>query len=187
MIPPRLGRVRPKVVTTQISPNRYTPRGDRILLVVLHDTEGHNRPGISDLTGLGALFAEPSLDASCHVGVDAEGQSGRYVQDEDAAYQCCAYNRYAVGIEQIGFASQTHWPEAQVREAARWVARWSFRHGVPIRKAWTVRGRVIRSGVTTHAKLGAVGCGHHDPGLHYPMEKLLDHARYFLRELKAEA
>lgn len=178
-------RIYPDVKVKDFTPNCYSPRGARIKLVIIHDTEGHNREGVGDLVDLGALFH--NRVASCHVGVDAEGQSGRYVRDGDAAWQAVAYNRVSVGIENLGFASQSEWPEKQVKEAARWVALWSHHHGVPIRKAWTVNGRVLRSGVTTHRKLGAAGGNHSDPGEHYPMGHLFDLAKHYRKQMEAQS
>lgn len=178
-------RIRPKVVVRDLSPNHYQGRGQAPTLILLHDTEGHNVHGAADLEAVGRIFAGPEPGTSCHVCTDGEGQSGRYVPDEDAAWQAVAYNRAALGIEQIGFAIQTEWPTAQLRETARWIARWSYLYGIPIRKAWTTRGRVLRSGVTTHRKLGASGGGHTDPGLHYPTGRVLDLARHYRRRLEA--
>lgn len=133
---------------------------------------------------LGEIFQDPKRYAACHVGVDAEGQSGRYVRDVDAAYQVCDYNRVALGIENIGFASQASWPDKQIKEAARWVGLWSVLHGVPIRRARTYNGAVLRTGVTTHAKLGGPGCNHSDPGPNYPMGQLLTLAQHYKQLIK---
>lgn len=177
-------RVHPRVVVRHLTGHRYHPRGARPSLIILHDTEGHNVPGSADLRSLGAIFATAVPPRSCHVATDAEGTSGRYVEDGDAAWQAVEYNRAALGIEQIGFASQTHWPEAQLRETARWIAHWSHVHGIPIRRARTAGGHVIRSGVGTHASLGSAGGGHTDPGPRYPFDHVLRLARGFRREIR---
>lgn len=176
-------RIHPKVVVKKLSPNRYSPRGAGISLIVIHDTESHNREGVLDLQAIADLFARSSTVAAAHVCTDEDGQSGRFVEDSDAAYACVSYNRVSLSIEQIGFASQGEWKEAEVKETARWVARWSLIHGVPIRKGRTAFGRVLRSGVVTHRSLGSAGGGHWDPGFNFPMKHMLELARRYKKEL----
>jgi hypothetical protein len=85
-----------------------------------------------------------------------------------------------LGIEQIGFASQKTWPVAQLDETSRWIAYWSFHHGIPIRKgAVSVDGRVLRSGVVRHSDLGNLGGGHQDPGANYPLAAVNARARHY--------
>ena len=175
-------RVHPKVVVQRNSPNQ-SARTSSINLIVIHDTESHNREGASDLQAIGDLFARSSTQASAHVCTDADGTSGRFVPDERKAWHCVAYNSAALGVEQIGQAAQTNWPEAQVKETARWVARWSKKYGIPIRKGRTAFGRVLLSGVVTHRSLGSAGGGHWDPGYHYPMRHMLDLAREYKKRL----
>lgn len=177
-------RLRPKVVVRRPSPN-YSARSAPISLIVLHSTESHNRKGASDLEAIAGLFANPGFDASSHVTVDADGHSARHVNDEAKAWTVGNLNSPSLNIEQIGFAAQgrASWRECrhELRETARWIARWSIRHGVPIRKAkLTTSGSVIRSGVTTHAYCSTHGAGttHWDPGA-YPMGYVLWLARGF--------
>lgn len=172
-------RIWPIVAVRRYSPNRYSPRGSPIRLIILHSTESHNRVGKSDLEGIAEYFAQPGTEASSHVLTDADGKSARCVRDSDAAWTQVSYNRVSLSVEQIGFASQTRWPEAEVKETARWIAKWSRRHGIPIRRAWTVGGRVVRSGVTTHRRLGSAGGGHTDPGTHFPFRHCLELARHY--------
>lgn len=154
-------------------------RTSGIRLIVLHDTEGANLPGIRDLEGLGAYFDRSATQASSHVANDAEGNSARYVPDSRKAWHCAAFNSASLGVEQIGFASQTHWPEAQLRETARWIAYWSRKHGIPIQKGAVSGSAVTRSGVLRHSDLGAAGGGHHDPGPAYPLTHVLNLALKF--------
>jgi hypothetical protein len=177
-------RIHPNVVLHDASPNRYHPRGARPSLIVIHDTESHNRPGVSDLRSIGELFANPSFDASAHVCTDADGQSARFVDDGDAAWSCVSYNRPSLNVEQIGFATGGEYTSHEIHETARWVARWSRRHGIPIRRGRTAFGRVLRSGVVSHSSLGAAGGGHSDPG-RYPMKRLLELAKHYRHRLDA--
>lgn len=177
-------RIHPNVVVTHPSPNKSArSAGVPLNLIVIHDTESHNVAGAADLKAIGDLFSHTSLQASAHVCTDGEGNSGRFVADRDKAWHCVQYNSAALGIEQIGFASNLDWPEAQLHETARWVALWSKRHGIPIRKAAVKDGRVMRSGVITHHALGAAGGGHWDPGYHYPMKHMLALANYYRKQL----
>lgn len=140
-------------------------------LIVIHDTESLNSIGVQDLKNIGAWFDNPRAQASAHVCVDAQGYSAQYVPDEKKAWHVVSYNSRSLGIEQIGRATQYFWPDAQVKKAAKYVAYWSKKYGIPIDDKHVV----------THASLGAAGGGHHDPGPAYPMGKLRYHARYYLR------
>lgn len=158
------------------------------VLIVLHTTQGHNRPGVGDLEGLGGYFNDPGTQVSSNIGNDAEGHDARYVADHRKPWTQAAYNSLSLSIEQIAFtqpdgpAGRRYWfREAphQLANTARWIAHWSRRHGIPIRRAWTRLGRVQRSGVASHKQLGSSGGGHVDPGASYPMNYVLWLARYF--------
>lgn len=150
--------------------NQSSRGGAKPRLIVLHSTEGHNRPGLEDLRGLGSWFDNPNAQASSHVANDAEGNDARYVPDERKAWTQAAYNPVALSIEQIGFARQAQWPDAQIRNTAAWIAHWAAEYGIPIRES-------TRHGVCSHASLGAKGGGHHDPGASYPLGRVLELAR----------
>lgn len=174
------GRLLPHDVVVHKVQNKSSRHGARIELIVLHDTEGHNRKGISDLAGLGNFFDIASVEASSHVATDADGNSARFVDDVDKAWHVAFYNPPSLGIEQLGFAVTQHWADAELLETARWIAKWHRDHGVPIRKgAVSLDGRILRSGVVLHSQLGNLGGGHHDPGTHYPFDEVLRVARGF--------
>lgn len=173
-------RAHPDVKVRRSVRNWSSRNRARIGLIVLHDTEGANIRGIRDLQGLAGWFDNASSQASSHVGVDGEGQSSRMVDDGHKAWHCAYWNSPSLGIEQIGFATQRAWPDKQLRETARWIATWSRHHDVPIRRAAVTRdGRLTRTGVITHNALGNLGGGHHDPGTHYPLTKVLEYARHY--------
>lgn len=185
-IPPT--RVRPHDELVLDVSNQSTRHGVSPDLIVLHSTESPNHPGILDLQGLGAEFNTLASDASAHVGVDGDGNSARYVPDSRKAWSCVFYNARSLNIEQVGFASQhADWPEAQLREVARWIARWSKEHDIPIRAAKVTKdGRVLVSGVIRHEDLGNIGGAHHDPDLDthtYPLHAVLDLARFYRKHL----
>jgi hypothetical protein len=151
-------------------PNQSSRRGLKPRIIVLHTTEGHNRAGLSDLQGLVSFFNNPRNQVSSHIVNDGEGNDARLVPDEAKAFTQAAFNSIALSIEQIGFASQTEFPDAQLENTARWIAHWSRKHGIPIRRS-------ITSGVCQHKDLGPQGGGHHDCGPNYPLDRVLAIAR----------
>jgi hypothetical protein len=181
-------RAKPNVVVRNDVACQSDRAGAPVHLIVLHDTEGGNVPHSSrDLQGLGEFFDRLSTQASSHVAVDADGNSARYVPDHRKAWTQVAYNSIGLSVEQIGFASED-WKgkdkEPQLRETARWIAKWSKRHGIPIRRGKVASdGRVLRTGVVEHRELGALGGGHHDVNENFPMDKVLRWARGYAKKL----
>jgi len=174
-------RAMPHVRVRRISSNKSSRRGVSPRLIVLHSTEGANVTGLGDLTGLGSWFANTNAQVSSHVATDAEGNSARYVADQDKAWHCAGYNSVSLGIEQVGRASQQSWAEAQQRETARWIAYWSRKHGIPLQRGRVSNGTVTRSGVLYHSDLGSIGGSHSDPGRAYPLGDVLTFAKHYRR------
>lgn len=98
-------------------------------------------------------------------------------------HNCARYNAVSLGIEQIGRAGTEHWTRDEIRETARWIARWSVKFGIPIRKGAVSGGFVTRSGVVTHKMLGVLGGSHVDPGPRYPFDACLKLARFYRGKL----
>lgn len=181
-------RVNPHVTFRRMVSNKSSRAGARPKLIVVHATQSSNRPGIVDLAAIGSWFDTPASQASSHVCTDAEGKSARYVRDGEKAWHCVNYNRVSLGIEQIGFAESPTWTEAQERETARWIARWSVMWGIPIQKGrvhQTGTVSVVRAGVVRHSDLGALGGGHADPGRGYDLHEVLEMARAYRKRLVA--
>lgn len=156
--------------------------GSKIKLIVLHTTEGHNRPGLEDLKNLASWFNNPAAQASSHVGNDAEGNDARFVADSKKAWTCAAYNSVSLNLEQIGFSAtaQSTWlsqNQKQLQNTAEWIAWWSKEHNIPIRKARVFKGRVLLSGVIQHSGLGVEGGNHGDCGEGYPFKYVMDLAK----------
>lgn len=151
------------------------------LLFVIHCTEGQNMPGVTDLRNLGDWFDNPAADCSAHVGVDNAGNSAQYVPDNAKAWHVAYFNSRSLGIEMIGRAKQTFWPDAQMRKTAKYVAYWAWKYGIPVRKAKvnTTSGAILRSGVIRHSELGELGGNHNDPGTSFKMTRLLWLARFY--------
>lgn len=173
-------RYRPNVVYRRRSPNQSSRNGARPSLIVIHSTESSNIKGSqSDLRGVTDYLCRPEVKASSQVIVDGDGNSARLVADSAKAWTQAYYNPWALSIEQVGRAATENWTRDEIRETARWVARWSKKYGIPIRRAQVSNGRVVRSGVITHKRLGSLGGGHVDPGDRYPMQAMMRLARFY--------
>lgn len=163
--------------------NRSSRNGTTPSLIVIHSTEGQDLPNTTrDLEGLGNWFDNPSAQASSHVGVDGDGYSALYVPDDLKAWTCAYFNGVSLNIECIGRASQPKalWEKAQYVKVAQYIAYWSDKYGIPIRKGAVTRdGRVSRSGVIRHSDLGRLGGDHHDPGANFDLARVNDFARNF--------
>jgi hypothetical protein len=176
----------PNVVVRKNVRNQSSRNGATPALIVVHDTEGGNVPQSSrDLEGLAGWFDNPTAQASSHVATDQDGNSARFVKDENKAWSQMYFNSVGLSIEQIGFATDDWASPAklpQLRETARWVAYWSRHYGIPIRKATVTRdGRVTRSGVIQHRALGHLGGDHHDVDVAYPGGRVLSLARQYAK------
>ncbi len=179
-------RIHPRVVLRRESPNQSSRNGATPRLITIHSTESENRPGVSDLQATAGWLCSTPAAASSHVIVDADAQSARLVSDSRKAWTQAWFNPWCLSIEQIGRAAQKEWERDELRETARWVARWSLMHDIPPYKAKVdlASGRILRAGVIRHSELGARGGNHHDPGAGYPMDKMLALARFYRARLK---
>ena len=135
-----------------------------ISLIVVHDTEG------GTIDGIHSWFNNPRSLASSHVLVDKDGASVQFVPDARKAWHVMAFNSRALGIEQIGFATQDSWPEQQLIKTAEYIAYWSRKYGIPITHSTS-------HGVCQHKDLGVAGGGHDDCGPAYPFAHVLALAR----------
>lgn len=169
--------------TVSIPVSHFSSReGGRPKLIVLHTTEGGDNPtGNADLKSLGALFN--SEEASSHVGNNVDGRDARFVDDAAKAWTQCYLNPVCLSIEQISFSSFSaeEWFKRphQLANTAKWIAYWSSKYDIPIRKGLTSGTRVLRTGVVQHKNLGELGCGHSDCGSGYPIRYVRLLARYF--------
>jgi N-acetyl-anhydromuramyl-L-alanine amidase AmpD len=176
----------PNVVLRRNVRNQSSRNGIKPTLIVVHSTESSNVAGTADLAAIAAWFDNPVAQASSHVCTDADGHSARMVPDGKKAWHCAGYNSVSLGVEQVGRAAQGSWSDKEIEETARWIARWSREHGIPIRKGEVSNGRVVRSGVLRHSDLGVIGGGHHDPGDGYPLDRLLRRARAIFKAVGAK-
>lgn len=183
----RYGRIHPNVKVRKPSPHQSS-RSAVPRLIVIHSTESHDVPkSAKDLKAVAGWFQNPASQVSSHTIVDDDGNSARCVPDDRKAWTCAHFNSVSLNVEMIGFASfgKAKWRKRwrELRETARWIARWSKRHNIPIRRGSVSGGSVTRSGVVTHAALGALGGNHHDPGP-FPMRRVLVLARFYKAALR---
>lgn len=157
--------------------NQSSRFGIRPRLIVLHDTEGANLPGITDLHVLGNFFDQYRTRASAHKGIDAAGNCITMVADYRKAWHAGYVNNWALGIEQVAHASWNtdQWVDkfhlGLYRVAAQ-LATWHTQWGIPIQ----VTHSGIGKGITEHRFISGRG-GHWDPGYHYPLQYVVDWAR----------
>jgi N-acetyl-anhydromuramyl-L-alanine amidase AmpD len=177
-------RIYPNVDVRMRSPFTSSRNGTKIRLIVVHATASHNYKGLGDLKAIGGWFQNPNAQVSAHACTDNEGNSARYVPDDLKAWHCAQFNSVSLGIEQILPGNGTEITDAMYRETARWLAMWSKRHHIRLRKARRVGTRIVLSGVSRHSDLGALGGNHDDPGPNYDLAKVLRYARHYRREMR---
>lgn len=178
-------RLQPNIKLRVNVVNQSSRDGHIPIVIVLHSTESTNIPhDARDLAAVTNWFNNPAAQASAHVITDADGHSARCVPDDRKAWAAYpTFNYLGLHVEQIGFAAQGSWAETELHETARWLAEWHLRHGIPLRRGETRGTLVTRTGVVTHAQLGAAGGGHTDPGVNYPVDHVIDLAHDYVQAL----
>jgi len=145
--------VLPKL-TWRRSPNQSSRHGERIDLLVWHETAGAYAGSVNWL-------CNPAAQASAHLVIREDGLAAtQLVALADKAWHAVAFNPRSVGVEHANTTAKGYATEHQLRVSAR-VFGWLCLHlGVPPRWA---RGGVGR-GVCYHGELGAAGGGHYNCG-----------------------
>jgi N-acetyl-anhydromuramyl-L-alanine amidase AmpD len=160
--------------------------GKQVSLIVIHSAEiGESLSGAEALMN---VCATQERVASWHYAVDADTIT-QSVQERDTAYHAPGASSHSIGIELSGRARQTaeEWQDPyslRMLELVAWlVSDISARHGMP----FTFRDASALvfgfSGITTHAEVSKAWkkSDHWDPGPNFPMEWLLERARYYFR------
>lgn len=149
-----------------------------VIWIVVHDTEGANIPhSARDLFGLFDFFNKLPTQASAHAGADNDGNSIRMVNDERKAWSCVHFNPVTLNLEMVHKQGEPY-TDALYNEAARWLALWHRRYGIPLTKG-TV-GANPKPGVVMHRDLGVLGGGHSDPIPPFDMNRLKARARHYV-------
>jgi hypothetical protein len=132
------------------SPNRSTRHGQKIDLLVWHETAGAYKGSVDWL-------CNPASDASAHLVVREDGgECTQLVRLSEKAWHASAYNPRSVGVEHANVTAKGYATDAQLRESAR-IFGWLCLHlGVPPR--WARNG--VGPGVCYHGELGSAGGNH---------------------------
>lgn len=146
----------PKLVL-DYSPNQSARDGEKVSLVVVHDTEG-------SYGGSVAWLKNPQSQASAHVILDEAGdEATQLVSWSRKAWACVAYNSISDNIE-ISGQSKKGYSDPQLRRAARIVAFRLHKRGLPPNHVKPKHPGDGSKGFTYHSDLGEAGGGHTDPG-----------------------
>lgn len=165
----------PEPVTFRAPVRNYSSRaqGAHPILLVVHDAEMPNAPGLQDLRALAAWFNNPAAQASSNYGTDAQGNTVEMVPTSRKAWAQAWFNSWAISDELLGYASQTSWPVAQLRAVAELYARDAIEYGIPIQRGAVSGCTITRAGIVEHRDLGACGGGHHDAGPDFPLSRFI--------------
>lgn len=153
--------------------NYSSRNGAHPILLVAHDTESPNAPGLADVQAIRAWFNNPAAQASSNYTTDADGNTIEMVPDTAKAWTQAWFNPWAISDEMIGHASQTTWPDTQLRTVAQIFAREARRWGIPIQQGAVSGCTIIRPGIVDHLMLGQCGGGHHDNGPRFPLQRFI--------------
>jgi hypothetical protein len=159
------------------SPNYSSRGGAGVRLIVLHTAEG-----ATTIESLGNYFANPSAEASSHVGIDDKVNTvGLYVKRPDKAWTQSNANPVCVSAELCAFAKWTadEWNRHpnMLKNCAQWIKEEAAAFGIPITRLNASQAQGSGRGVCDHGDLGSWGGGHWDVGDHFPWGYVLDLAR----------
>jgi len=132
------------------TPNKSGRNGERVRLLVWHETAG-------PYAGSVAWLRNPAAQASAHLVIREDGgECTQLVSLRLKAWQAAYYNPVSVGVEHANVTAKGYATEEQLRVSAR-IFGWLCLHlDVPPRFA---RGGV-GAGVCRHLDLGQLGGGH---------------------------
>lgn len=171
--PVPLAAVEPKTIKAHLKRNYSSRRGARPALLVVHDTESANVPGLQDLRAIAAWFNNPRSSASSTYTTDAEGNTLELVPETAKPWTQAFFNGWSISNELIGRATQTTWPERQLRAAAQVFAAAASRWGIPVQHGLVSGCAILKPGIVQHSDLGGCGGGHHDAGKSFPIARFV--------------
>jgi N-acetyl-anhydromuramyl-L-alanine amidase AmpD len=174
--------------STHLVSNQSERRGP-ILAVAVHSTESADLPGTTDdLKSIRNWFDNPASQASSHIGIDGQGNTELWVHSDRKAWTIGAANSWTLNIEFVARAAQSAgaWEDAQIKQGARWLAYWAAKYDIPLQRGrcTNVHGQCVcvDPGVIRHSDVTAAGFGTHtDPGENFPMNDLIDAAKWYAR------
>ena len=162
------------------SPNQSSRHGQRVDLIVWHESAGYYKSGIEWLctptvrNAKGDVISGP--DASAHLFVREDGREVTQLVPLTAkAWHAGDFNSRSVGVEHANRTAKGYATEDELRESARIFAWLCWHLGIPARWAPNGHGR----GVVRHLELGALGgghtsCGPSDAGWHHFLQLLAE-------------
>lgn len=165
-----MGKKHPKPhVKVQRAKTGNTHGGLQPVGVILHSTESHDRPGVSDVEGVLKFLERHPQQLGIHFVVDKAGNIGQGAYTNRCVYHCKGVNHTTVGIEMIGFAkfSLKTWYKRrrQLKKVARLLAWLSVKYHFELN----------RQSIKMHREVP--GNDHWDPGYNFPIERVLKWAR----------
>jgi N-acetyl-anhydromuramyl-L-alanine amidase AmpD len=165
----------PEPVTLTSFVRNYSSRvaGAHPVLLVVHDAEMPNAPGTQDLRAIAAWFNNPAAQASSNYATDSDGNTIMMVPTSAKAWTQAWFNSWAISDELLGYASQTAWPDTQLRAVAQLFAHDAVTYGIPIQHGAVSGCTIVRPGILEHVDLGACGGGHHDAGPNFPISRFI--------------
>jgi hypothetical protein len=150
---------------TRFVRNQSSRNGVRPVQHWLHYTVSPNRPGLSDVNAIVALFDRASFQASSHFVIDREGNCAYIVPLEAKSWTQAAANPWAVSYEIINSGSEATFMDsagyAKLRLVMHEVSR---RTGIPMKRGAVSACRPTVFGIVQHADGGICAGGHHDIG-----------------------
>jgi len=140
--------------------------------IVLHSTESHDRPGVSDIEGVLKYLENHPQQLGIHFVVDKAGNVGQGAYTNRMCWHAAGVNSTHIGIEMIGFAKYNiktwYRRRRQLKKVARILAWLSIKYDIPLE-----HNRA--KGVSLHRDHPAGG--HWDPGYGFPLKRVLKWAR----------
>ncbi|RJQ79969.1 N-acetylmuramoyl-L-alanine amidase [Pseudonocardiaceae bacterium YIM PH 21723] len=167
------------------SPNHSSRGGAKVRLLVVHTAEGARTA-----QSLGDFFARTDVEASSHVGIDANSVE-QYVPYDRASWTVLSANPISENVELCGFAhwSREQWlstgmvdgcanPRAMLDRLAGWLAERVQARGIEIKKLSPHQVAAGDWGICGHVDW-TVGTGdgtHTDPGPAFPWDYVITRA-----------
>lgn len=145
---------------------------DKVNLIVLHSTEGDS------INGAIGTFAAEGAGGSTQI-VAGEKGAVRILPDDVIPCGAPGANTQGLHIEMVGFAnwSTSQWMTRQktLACAARNVADWCAKYGIPARFVDAAALLQGASGITTHVEVSKAWkkSNHYDPGPSFPLSHFL--------------
>lgn len=132
------------------SPNYSSRHGERIRLLVWHETAGAYAGAVSWL-------CNPAAQASAHLVVREDGlEATQLVPLAQKAWHAAAFNPQSIGVEHANVLARGYSSERQLEVSARIFGWLCLHYSIPPR--WSRDGQ--EPGVCRHRDLGQAGGGH---------------------------